>query len=244
MKTTAIILAAGRGKRMLSEVPKQYMQIKGRPILYYTLKAFQDSCVDEIILITAEEEIKYCQEEIIKRYKFDKITNIIAGGKERYNSVYNGLVASDKSDYIFIHDGARPFITPEEIKTLYDEVLSCGACIAGMPMKDTIKIIDDQNKVVETPNRDRVWLIQTPQVFKYHLIKEAYDKLMKDRIKEVTDDAMVIERYGNHPVKVVKTSYRNIKITTPEDILIAETLVKTHKNDKCTNFAQNIYKSY
>ena len=244
MKTTAIVLAAGKGKRMLSEVPKQYMEICGKPILYYSLKAFEDSCIDEIILITASDEINYCQEEIVKKFGFKKVVHVIAGGRERYDSVYSGLIACEDADYVFIHDGARPFITKEEIKTLLLEVQRYDACVAGMPVKDTIKIVDNNNNVVETPKRENVWMIQTPQVFKYSLIKDAYDALNKDSIKEVTDDAMVLEKYSNRHVKVVKLSYRNIKITTPEDILIAETLLKPRKNEKCTNFSQNIYKSY
>ncbi len=226
MKTTAIILAAGKGKRMQSEIPKQYLEIGNKPILYYSIKAFEESSIDEIIVVTAENEIPYCQEEIINKFGFTKVIDIVAGGKERYDSVYSGLLATNESDYVFIHDGARPFITKEEIEALLLEVKKCDACVAGMPVKDTIKIVDDKNQVIETPNRDNVWLVQTPQVFSYSLIKKAYDTLMNATIKEVTDDAMVLEKYGNHSVQLVKTSYRNIKITTTEDIIIAETLLE------------------
>ncbi len=226
MKTTAIILAAGKGKRMQSEIPKQYLEICNKPILYYSIKAFEDSCINEIILVTSNNEIQYCQEEIVNKFGFKKVINIVAGGNERYDSVYNGLIASKETDYVFIHDGARPFITQAEIETLLLEVKKWDACVAGMPVKDTIKIVNEKNQVIETPNRDNVWLVQTPQVFSYSLIRNAYDILMSNEVKEVTDDAMVLEKYGKHSIQLVKTSYRNIKITTSEDILIAETLLQ------------------
>lgn len=226
MKTTAIVLAAGRGKRMQSDIPKQYLEILHKPVLYYSLKAFEDSCVNEIILVTSSEEIVYCQREIVDKFGFKKVTAIIAGGRERYESVYNGLLAAKDTDYVQIHDGARPFITAEEIDELSSAVLTYGACVAGMPVKDTIKISDETNKVAKTPQRDKVWLVQTPQVFLYPLIRNAYDCLMAAEHKEVTDDAMVLETFGSHPVQLVKTSYRNIKITTPEDILVAEALMR------------------
>lgn len=225
MKTTAIVLAAGRGKRMQSDIPKQYLEILHKPVLYYSLKAFEESCVDEIILVTSNDQIAYCRKEIVDKFEFKKVTAVVAGGEERYESVYNGLLAAKEADYIFIHDGARPFITVKEIAELLSAVRTYGACVAGMPVKDTIKIVDETTRVAETPRRDKVWLVQTPQVFSYPLIRNAYDSLMAAEQKEVTDDAMVLEAFGSHPVQLIKTSYRNIKITTPEDILIAEALM-------------------
>lgn len=223
MRCTGIILAAGQGKRMNSKIQKQFLQLREYPVLYYSLKAFQDCpWMDEIILVTGQEEIAYCQEEFVNKYGFDKVKNIIAGGKERYHSVQNGLAACEKTDYVFIHDGARPFVNQE----ILDRGLSCvkqwDACVAGMPSKDTVKIVDNEGIVCSTPDRNRVWNIQTPQVFSYSLVTNAYIQALQGDCTMITDDAMVVEKYGEHPVKVYEGSYKNIKITTPEDIPVAE----------------------
>jgi 2-C-methyl-D-erythritol 4-phosphate cytidylyltransferase len=231
-KTTAIVLAAGQGKRMNSSVHKQYLLIKGKPVLYYALKAFDDSLVDDIILVTGKDEINYCQDKIINKYGFKKVRAIVVGGRERYHSVYNGIKAiSWECDYIFIHDGARPFVTCEIIERAYSQVCRSNACIVGMPVKDTIKISDADGFVADTPKRSDVWQVQTPQVFEKKLIETAYEKLMdneevllSDGIS-ITDDAMVVEYFEKAKVKLVQGSYENIKITTPEDLKIAETFV-------------------
>ena len=228
MKTTAIVLAGGSGKRMNSSVKKQFLEINGRPILYYSLKAFEDSFVDEVILVVSEEDKEYCQKEIIEKYNFLKVNKLVPGGKERYHSVANGVMAAGSCDYIFIHDGARPFLTQDMLKRLLSEVEQSGACVAGMPVKDTIKIADNDGFIETTPRRDLVWMIQTPQVFSYELIYKAYEKLMVEensllqRGIIITDDAMVVETLLGEKVKLVEGSYTNIKITTPEDISIAE----------------------
>ena len=228
MKTVAIVLAAGRGRRMQSEIAKQYLLIRKKPVLYYSLKAFEDSIVDEIVLVTSESEQEYCQREVIDKYGFRKIKKLVVGGKERYHSVYHGLCAIEECDYVFIHDGARPFITPEMIEKIWKEVKAHPAVVAGMPAKDTVKIADRDNYVKETPLRRNVWTIQTPQTFEYALLKKAYDELMLrergilDEGIQITDDAMVIEHFAGVKVKLVEGSYRNIKITTPEDLLVAE----------------------
>lgn len=226
MKNVAIVLAAGRGRRMNSERPKQYLEIAGKPVLYYALKSFEDSSIDEIVLVTQEEEIQYCQKEIIEKYQFKKISKIVAGGTERYFSVLNGLRVVERADYVFIHDGARPFISVEAIERLALEVQKSGACIAGVPAKDTVKIADSDNKVIETPPRESVWIVQTPQVFSYAIIRDAYEKMIQDCNITVTDDAMVLEKYGTNPVHMVMCDYTNIKITTPEDLEIAETFLR------------------
>lgn len=225
-KRTAIVLAAGQGKRMNSNVQKQYMLLKQKPVLYYSLKAFQISDIHEIILVVGHGEIEYCQSEIVDKYNFDKVVKIIEGGNERYHSVYNGIQAISETDYVYIHDGARPFITNEIIMNVTKSVKEYKACVVGMPVKDTIKIADEEGFVSETPNRNLVWQIQTPQVFEYELIKKAYDKLMEQPCESITDDAMVVERMLSHPIKLVKGNYQNIKITTPEDIGLAELFLK------------------
>lgn len=224
MKTTAIILAAGQGKRMNTNCPKQYLLLKEKPVLYYSLKTFQESLIDEIVLVVGKNELEYCKKEIIEPYEFTKIIKIAEGGKERYHSVFNGLKEVKGADYIFIHDGARPFLHKETIERLFEEVKKTKACIAGMPVKDTIKVADNKNKVEQTLNRDKVWQIQTPQVFDYNLIKQAYDKLFESQIENITDDAMVVEQMTGHAITLVKAGYENIKITTPEDLIIGQAL--------------------
>ena len=227
-RTAAIVLAAGSGKRMGSSIKKQYMLIKERPIIYYALKTFQESFVDEIVLVVSPGDFAYCKKEIVEKYRFNKVKNIVEGGKERYHSVAIGLKCIPDCDFIFIHDGARPMITEEILERALSCVKEHHACVVGMPVKDTIKIADEAGKIVSTPNRNLVWMVQTPQVFESTLIQEAYDKrisnedrLLKEGIA-ITDDAMVVETLTGHHVKLTPGSYENIKITTPEDILIAE----------------------
>lgn len=234
MKCTAIVLAAGQGRRMNSKVQKQFLLLKGKPLLYYSLACFQKSEeIDDIIIVTGKESIEFCKKEIVDVYGFPKVSKIIEGGKERYDSVYNGLCACENTDYVFIHDGARPFVTEDIIKRTKDAVLRYRACIAGMPSKDTVKIADEDQMVSMTPSRNCVWTIQTPQVFEYALIKEAHEIARTRDMGNITDDAMVVETYKDAKIRLVEGSYENIKITTPEDILVAEKfLEKTEKNSK------------
>ena len=177
--TIAIVLAAGQGKRMNSNVPKQYLLIKEKPILYYTLKTFEDSFIDEIILVVGEGEEDYCRENFIEAHNFTKITKIVVGGKERYHSVYNALdTIQTKDSIVFIHDGARPFVTKDILQRAYDTADKYGACIVGVPVKDTIKIVGVDGVVQDTPNRNTLWSVQTPQVFSFEKIKRAYDNMM------------------------------------------------------------------
>ncbi|MDE6421031.1 MAG: 2-C-methyl-D-erythritol 4-phosphate cytidylyltransferase [Lachnospiraceae bacterium] len=232
MYYTAIVLAAGRGSRMNSGVRKQYMQIAGRPVLFYALRAFEDSFVDEIILVTAEEEIAYCKKEIVEAYGFRKVSRIVAGGKERYHSVYRGLCAARAEGCVLIHDGARPFLTEEILARARENLRSHAACVAAVPSKDTVKIADRDGYVKEPPDRASVWNMQTPQCFTYELAMQAYQKLMeseealKERQIAVTDDAMVVEYFSKERVKLFEGSYYNIKITTPEDMELAEVYLK------------------
>lgn len=226
-KHTAIVLAAGKGSRMQSAVPKQYLELCGKPVLYYSLAAFEESFIDEIILVAGKDDISYCKEQIVERYGFQKVTKIIAGGAERYLSVYQGLLAAEEADYVYLHDGARPFVDAAILSDAKACVEQYQACVAGMPVKDTIKIVDAEDFAKETPERKYVWQVQTPQVFSYALVREAYDMLMEDQdAYSVTDDAMVVETMLNYPVKLFQASYKNIKITTPEDLQIAELFVQ------------------
>lgn len=226
----AIVLSAGQGKRMGASVQKQYIEIEGKPVIYYTLHAFQKSqIIDEVILVVGKGQEEYARKEIVEKYQFTKVSKIVPGGAERYDSVWQGLLAIDSSEkdkeqesYVFIHDGARMFVNEEILKNGYDTVISCGACVAGMPCKDTIKIVDKEGFAKETPERKYMWAVQTPQIFEKKLITEAYRKLMGEQSINVTDDAMVVEQMMGIPVKLYEASYRNIKITTPEDLSIAK----------------------
>lgn len=225
-KCTAIVLAAGQGKRMGTKVQKQYLEIDGKPVLYYSLRVFEQSdLIDEIVLVVGENQKEYCEKEIISKYQIQKVKAIVEGGAERYHSVWNGLQEVNEG-YVFIHDGARPFITDEILERVYDEVLVHKACVVGMPVKDTIKIADENEFADVTPERNLLWQIQTPQVFETEMVKKAYAKLMNCAIINVTDDAMVVEQMLGDKVKLVRGSYENIKITTPEDLEIAKIFVK------------------
>ncbi len=220
-KYAAIVLAAGSGKRMNSQVHKQYLIIQDRPVLYYSLKAFEDSAVDEIVLVVGKGEEEFCRKEIVDKYGISKVKAIVEGGKERYHSVFEGLKQTSDADYVLIHDGARPFVNQEIIRRCMLEVPEYQTCVVGMPVKDTIKIADEGGYAKQTPDRKNVWMIQTPQTFSYALIYEAYEEMLKTEDTAITDDAMVLERIKGKKSKLIEGSYRNIKITTPEDLLIA-----------------------
>lgn len=227
---TAIVLSAGQGKRMGASVQKQYIELQGKPIIYYTLSVFQKSeIIDDIILVAGKDQLKYVQEEIVRKYHFTKVKTVVEGGHERYASVWQGLKAREydkyyeniQDGYVFIHDGARPFVDEEMLERAYDTVRKYKACVAGVPSKDTIKLINEEQFAVTTPERKYVWSVQTPQVFEKTLIFEAYARLMEEECVHVTDDAMVVEQMMHLPVKLFEGSYENIKITTPEDLDIA-----------------------
>ena len=244
-KNIAIVLSAGHGSRMHSDIPKQYMELCGMPVIAWSLRAFQEfDPVDEIILVTSPEDIEYCRCEIIDKYRYDKVSRIVPGGAERYLSVWEGLKAAgeilgtgeracpaDMQSVIFIHDGARPLID----RPILERALRCAkeysACVVGMPVKDTIKIADPEDFAQQTPDRRFVWQVQTPQVFSFSLVYNAYRKLIEDGVTAVTDDAMVVELESCFRVKLVEGSYRNLKITTPEDIAIAKAVLTDNMPD-------------
>lgn len=222
MKYTAVILAAGKGSRMNSSVQKQFMELGGFPLIYYALNTFEKSRVDEIILVAGQDETDYCRTQIVEKYQFGKVRKIVPGGSERYLSVYQGLLAVDETDIVLIHDGARPFVTDAVIERTIQAAAEYGSGVAAMPSKDTVKIADDRQFSIQTPARDSVWIVQTPQAFRYPQIRLAYDEVVRRQIQNVTDDAMVMELALHKPVRLVEGSYRNIKVTTPEDMEIAE----------------------
>ncbi len=234
---TAVVLAAGQGKRMGAKVAKQYLEIAGRPLLYYSLRAFERSAfMDTVLLVVGDEQQRdYCRKEIADAYGLQKVDTIIVGGKERYDSVWHALCAIQgdmnvpaREGYVFIHDGARPVVTEEILQRCLTAAGQYGACAAAMPVKDTIKLADANGFSKETPRRDLLWAMQTPQVFSFGLIYRAYQKMMDTKAQwmaeglHITDDAMVLEHFGEQNVKLVEGSYENIKVTTPEDLKIAQ----------------------
>lgn len=232
-KCIAIVLAAGQGSRMGTKIQKQYLEIEGKPVLYYSLEVFQHSdIIDSIILVVGEGQEDYCRSGIVERFGFTKVDTVTVGGRERYESVYKALrVMEDNDGYVFIHDGARPFVDEQILGRAYEAVKQYNACVVGMPSKDTIKVVDGEVFAKETPDRSSLWIIQTPQVFEISLIKEAYFKLMREHYMQVTDDAMVVEQMLHAPVKLVEGSYENIKITTPEDLPVAELFIRRRKRN-------------
>ena len=231
---TAIILSAGSGSRMKRDIPKQYMDIDGYPVIYYSLKAFEESDVRSIVLVTGVDDVDYCRKEIVQKYNFKKVKAIVPGGNERYDSVYEGLKAAAGADYVMIHDGARPMITQDIIKRTISMTKEYRACVVGMPVKDTFRIIDENAFSKETPDRKTLWMMQTPQSFSYELLYRSYQTLYKDinsanDVPQITDDAMVVEYGSGVKARIIEGSYENIKITTPEDISIAKAFLKKIK---------------
>lgn len=225
-RITAIVLAAGKGTRMNSDIPKQYLALLGKPVLFYSLQAFEHSNVDEIVLVTGSGEQEYCKKEIIEKYHIKKVIHIIEGGAERYHSVQQGLLAAEGAEYVLIHDGARPLVSVSVINAAIDMVKETGACVVGMPVKDTIQLVDEEKTIVSTPVRRRTWLAQTPQCFSYELARVSYCKAIESGDTTITDDAMVVQHYGDARVVMLEGSYENIKVTTPEDIAVAECFLK------------------
>jgi len=227
MKHIAIVMAAGSGTRLGGDMPKQYRLLNGKPVIYYSLKCIDESFIDEIILVTRHEDISYC-EDLIRQFGLKKPVRIIAGGNERYESVYEGLKAikADEETYVYIQDGARPFLNKEILERSRKDAIKYGASVTAVRSKDTVKITNGEMGVKFTPNRADVYLAQTPQTFKYEIIKSSYDSLFKSiadtKAPEITDDAQVCELYSNVTVHITEGSYSNIKITTSEDFETAE----------------------
>ena len=229
-KYSAVVLAGGSGKRMGLEVKKQYLEISGKPLIYYSLEMFEKSRVDEVILVVTPGDEAFVKEKIVQPGGFTKVKSIVPGGKERYHSVYEGL-KSCTGDYVLIHDGARAFLTEDIINRAMEGVRQYRACVVGMPVKDTIKIAGEDGFVSDTPDRNLLWSIQTPQAFEASLVKKAYEKVLAGDTTGITDDAMVVEKMTDTRVKLIEGSYDNIKVTTIEYLAIAENILK--KQNRC-----------
>lgn len=218
LKCGAVIVAAGKGKRMGLEISKQYMDMGGMPVLARTLSCFNGcDSIDEIVLTVGKNDIDFCQKEITEKFNFYKVKKIVAGGEERQESVFNGLKALDyDTDIVLIHDGVRPFVKREDINKIIEEACIYGCCVLGVKVKDTVKICDENKYIKDTPDRNYLWAAQTPQAFKYGLIMKAHKKALEEGFSG-TDDSVLAERAG-FKVKMTEGSYDNIKITTKEDL--------------------------
>lgn len=224
-KVCALIPAAGKGSRMAHSVKKPYLKLAQKPILAHTIQRFeQNSAVDAIFVIVDRDDFRDCQTAVLHPYRFTKVQELVEGGETRQMSVYNGIRAlSADVDFVIVHDGVRPFVKDEIIFECLTAADECGAAVAAVPVKDTIKIANEDNFIVETPVRDQLWAVQTPQVFRKSLLEEAH-QVAQARQLTVTDDASLVEQLG-FPVKLVKGSYANLKITTPIDLRVAEVLI-------------------
>jgi 2-C-methyl-D-erythritol 4-phosphate cytidylyltransferase len=226
LKVTAIIAAAGLGKRFGEGIKKQFMPLGGKPLLVYSIEGFEESeLTKEIILVVPEDSINYCQREVVERFRFKKITKIIPGGEERRHSVKSGFNSiSTETDVVVVHDGVRPFVTVSLINEVIKECLKSGGAIAAIPVTDTVKKSSDNNHIENTLSRETLWLAQTPQAFKYDLLKMAYEKTDINGFL-CTDESSLVETLGTR-IKLVQGSQINIKITTPEDLLFGELILK------------------
>lgn len=229
LKVCALIAAAGKSRRMGGKINKQLILLDGIPVLARTLKVFDEAdIIDNIVVVSAVSDIEYYTENIINKYGTKKVINVIAGGAKRQQSIMNGLCAlSGACDIVAVHDGARPFVTASIINRSVEEAYLYGAAACGVNVKDTIKVIDSDSFIKETPDRNTIYAVQTPQTFWYDLLYEAHKKAIEEGFQG-TDDTVLVERQGVK-VKLFLGSYENIKITTPEDIFVAEAILK-HKH--------------
>ena len=220
-----VIVAAGTGSRMNIGINKQFIKLEGKEIIAYTIEKFyNNSNIEDIVVVVKEDESEFFKKEILDKYNFKNV-KIAYGGKERQDSVYNGLkLLDEKCDVVLIHVGARPFVSDKIIDKSIEEAKEHKAIVVGVPVKDTIKVIDNDKNIVDTPNRSVLWAVQTPQTFDYNILIDAYKDAFKNKFYG-TDDAMLVERIG-YKVKMLEGSYNNIKITTQEDLNVGSQILR------------------
>ena len=220
-----VIVAAGTGSRMNMGINKQFIKLEGKEIIAYTIEKFyNNSNIEDIVVVVKEDESEFFKKEILDKYNFKNV-KIAYGGKERQDSVYNVLkLLDEKCDVVLIHDGARPFVSDKIIDKSIEEAKEHKAIVVGVPVKDTIKVIDNDKNIVDTPNRSVLWAVQTPQTFDYNILIDAYKDAFKNKFYG-TDDAMLVERIG-YKVKMLEGSYNNIKITTQEDLNVGSQILR------------------
>lgn len=222
VKVSAIIVAAGSGKRMKSSIPKQFLLLEGKPVLWWTLSVFEEcEIIEEIVLVANRRGISFLED-------FRKIKKVVVGGERRQDSSLNGLCAvGNETEIVIFHDGVRPFVRKQTILNCVREAKKTGAAICALRPKETVKVGVKGNLVGKTLDRQNLWLVQTPQAFKIDLIKKGFANA-KEKGLLVTDEAMLIEELG-HPVKIVEGDWENIKITTPDDLILAKAILKRRK---------------
>jgi 2-C-methyl-D-erythritol 4-phosphate cytidylyltransferase len=227
-----VVAAAGTGSRMGSQVNKQYLLLNGRPVLAYSLDLFEQyDPIDEVIIVAKSSEVQFCEREIVKKYSYRKVSRVVAGGLERQDSVWAGLSnLDDQTAYVAVHDGARPLLSLKLLDSLYKEARQWGAAIPGVLARDTLKIMGPDSFVSQTLDRTSVVAVQTPQIFQFHELRKAYQQAYEDNYR-ATDDASLFEKYIGR-VRVVAGQNDNLKITTPEDIIIAEGLLQARRHSK------------
>ena len=223
MSVCAVVPAGGTGTRMGGTVPKQFLELDGKPILYYTLKTLQDcGIISELILVVPEKEYDNACTDWLGKPEI--VTKVVVGGEKRQDSVYNGFCElSPQTEIVLVHDGVRPFLSHQMIQESVDAAREYGAAITAIPVNDTIKRVDDSGLVSQTVDREGLWRVQTPQVFRYELLQEAFKKANSEKFYG-TDEGTLIEHLGK-PVKVVEGSEQNIKITRPEDLRLSEIFI-------------------
>ena len=232
MKVTAIIVAAGKGKRMLHSVPKHFIRLEDKPVLAYTLDAFE-KCpdVNQILVVTRSGEENYCLKEVVEKFRYKKVLKIVIGGDRRQDSVYCGIKELDEdTDIVVVHDGVRPFVSQNTISEAIRLAMFADGVVTAVPVKDTIKNVDCEGIIMSTPDRSTMWYAQTPQVFKRRILEEAYIRAYNDKFTG-TDESSLVERIG-YKVKIVEGTPDNIKITTKEDLLFADVILMMQKKKK------------
>ena len=233
MKHTAIVLSAGTGSRMKADIAKQYIEVKNIPLICHTLMAFECSKIDEIVLVVGPKDVDKVQKDIVDEYGFSKVKKVVAGGATRSASVMSGIRASEGSDYVHIHDGARCLITSELINEMISSVEAKEAVALAVPVKDTIRRVTDSGWYDKSMDRSDLHAMQTPQSFAYDLIKIAFDNMRADVSgPDMTDDVMVLEVYGDKSSFFIPGNPENIKVTTPEDLLLAEAILNKREKAK------------
>ena len=230
MKHIGIVVSAGKGLRVGGDTPKQYMDLCGRPVITYCLAAMQESFIDEIVIVVGAGDVEFVSKEIVEKYSFTKVKAVVEGGAERRDSVFNGLKAVSAQDsYVYIQDAARPMLNGAILKAAREDVEAFGSSVIAVRAKDTVKVVNDDGFVVTTPDRRYLWNVQTPQAFSFSDIYEAYLRYLDKGSDAVTDDASVMEQFGDLPVHITEGIYENIKITTPEDFITAERFLKGNR---------------
>ena len=226
----AVVPAGGSGTRMGNEIPKQFLQLGGVPLLIHALRVFESSrMIAEIVVVVPQDSVTYCQQELLPQFAFSKISAVTAGGARRQDSVWNGLQAVDeRTKIVVVHDAVRPFLTGAMVEEVVGGAKTHGAAIVAIPLHDTVKQVAPDGMIDTTLDRQRLWSAQTPQAFDVELLREAHRSSQEAGV-EATDDAFLVERIG-HRVSIVNGSPDNIKVTRPEDLMMGEAILAAREN--------------